>query len=62
MSIGAVKGVEFGSGFSSSMKFGSENNDQIRKSGFLTNNAGGVLGGITTGQDIIIKIAVKPTP
>jgi chorismate synthase len=61
VSIGAVKGVEFGSGFSSTKKFGSENNDQINKSGFITNNAGGILGGISTGQDIIIRAAVKPT-
>ncbi len=61
ISIGAVKGVEFGSGFSVVKKFGSENNDQIGKFGFLTNNAGGILGGISTGQDIIIRAAVKPT-
>lgn len=62
MSIGAVKGVEIGAGFKVAEMLGSENNDQITKKGFETNNAGGILGGISTGQDIIIRIAVKPTP
>ena len=62
MGIGAVKGVEIGDGFSVSGKFGSENNDQMTREGFLSNHAGGILGGITTGQDIIVRIAVKPTP
>jgi len=62
MSIGAVKGVEFGRGFEVAMLRGSENNDQMTSDGFRTNNAGGILGGISTGQDIIIKIAIKPTP
>jgi len=62
MSIGAVKGVEFGSGFRSTHMFGSENNDEITPKGFRTNNSGGILGGISTGQDIIIRIGVKPTP
>jgi len=62
MSIGSVKGVEIGAGFKTSDMLGSENNDQITKNGFKTNNAGGILGGISTGQDIIIRIAVKPTP
>ncbi|MEK6959282.1 MAG: chorismate synthase [archaeon] len=65
MSIGAVKGVEIGSGFCAATMAGSENNDQIRsknkKAEFLTNNAGGILGGISTGQDIIANISVKPT-
>lgn len=62
MSIGAVKGVEFGSGFSAARMRGSENNDQMSNGKFLTNNAGGILGGISTGQDIMMRIAVKPTP
>jgi chorismate synthase len=62
MSIGAVKGIEIGSGFKTTEMFGSENNDQISSKGFLSNNSGGILGGISTGQDIIIRIAVKPTP
>jgi chorismate synthase len=61
-SIGAVKGVEFGTGFGSARMRGSENNDQMSDNGFVTNNAGGVLGGISTGQDVIARIAVKPTP
>ncbi|MDO8647277.1 MAG: chorismate synthase [Candidatus Diapherotrites archaeon] len=66
MGIGAVKGVEIGSGFNAARSFGSENNDQIiaekGNAKFLSNNAGGILGGISTGQDIIARIAVKPTP
>ena len=66
MSIGAVKGIEFGSGFSASRMKGSENNDQMRTDGsriiYLSNNAGGILGGISTGEDIIFRVAVKPTP
>jgi chorismate synthase len=62
MGIGAVKGVEIGEGFGAAALFGHENNDQITKDGFLSNHAGGVLGGISTGADIVVKIAVKPTP
>ena len=66
MSIGAVKGIEFGSGFSAARMKGSENNDQMRSDGsriiYLSNNAGGILGGISTGEDIIFRAAVKPTP
>jgi chorismate synthase len=62
MGIGAVKGVEIGDGFAAARSFGSENNDQMSGSGFLSNHAGGVLGGISSGQDIIVRIAVKPTP
>jgi len=62
MSIGAVKGVEIGDGFVSAKRMGSENNDPMRKEGYLSNHAGGILGGISTGQDIIARIAVKPTP
>ncbi len=62
MSIGAVKGVEIGDGFSSAEAFGSENNDQMAKSGFLSNHCGGILGGISNGNEIVVRIAVKPTP
>lgn len=62
MSIGAVKGVEIGDGFATAGRFGSENNDPMTKDGFATNHAGGILGGISTGQDIVVRIAVKPTP
>ena len=61
MGIGAVKGVEIGAGFAVAGRFGSENNDPITKSGFLSNNAGGILGGISSSQDIVVRIAVKPT-
>jgi chorismate synthase len=62
MGIGAVKGVEIGDGFAAAGRFGSENNDPMTARGFSTNHAGGILGGISTGQDIIVRIAVKPTP
>ncbi len=62
MGIGAVKGVEIGSGFDAPGKLGSENNDPITPAGFLTNNAGGILAGISNGDDIIIRVAVKPIP
>lgn len=62
MGIGAVKGVEIGDGFEVAGRFGSENNDPIRKEGFVSNHAGGILGGISTGQEIVVRIAVKPTP
>ena len=62
MGIGAVKGVEIGDGFTAARKFGSENNDQMTADGFLSNHAGGILGGISSGQDIVVRIAVKPTP
>lgn len=61
-SIGAVKGIEFGAGFSVANKLGSENNDLMSDSKFLTNNAGGILGGISTGEKIVVRIAIKPTP
>lgn len=60
MSIPAVKGIEFGVGFKVAEMFGSENNDEISPYGFYSNNAGGTLGGISTGQDIIFRFAVKP--
>ena len=62
MSIGAVKGVEIGSGFQAAEKLGSENNDPITPEGFSTNNAGGILAGISNGDDIVIRVAVKPIP
>lgn len=66
MSIGAVKGVEFGAGFAVATMKGSQNNDQMeKKSGkthFLSNNAGGILGGISSGEDIVIRLAIKPVP
>ena len=62
MSIGAVKGVEIGTGFKAAAMLGSENNDPISSTGFDTNNAGGILAGITNGDDIIIRVAVKPIP
>lgn len=61
MSINAVKGVELGSGFASVEARGSDNRDHMSKQGFLTNNAGGVLGGISSGQDIEVSVAFKPT-
>ena len=61
MSINAVKGVEIGSGFDSVDQVGSDHRDEITTDGFLSNNAGGVLGGISTGQDILANIALKPT-
>jgi len=62
MGIGAVKGVEIGEGFAAARFFGSEMNDPITRNGFASNHAGGVLGGISTGQDIVVRLAVKPTP
>jgi chorismate synthase len=62
MGIGAVKGVEIGDGFAVAGRFGSENNDAMTKDGFATNHAGGILGGISSGQEIVVRIAVKPTP
>jgi len=62
MSIGAVKGVEIGEGFKVAGMLGSENNDPITTEGYASNHAGGILGGISTGMDIIIRAAVKPIP
>jgi len=61
MSINATKGVEVGSGFSSVSQKGTEHGDEMDKEGFKTNNAGGILGGISTGQDIEVSVAFKPT-
>ncbi|MBU0516654.1 MAG: chorismate synthase [Proteobacteria bacterium] len=60
MSIGAIKSVEIGAGFRAARLLGSENNDPLTPDGFLGNNAGGILGGISTGQNIVIRAAVKP--
>ncbi len=66
MSIGAIKGVEIGAGFAVAGMKGSQDNDQIEKKAgkvhFLSNNSGGILGGISTGEDIIIRLAVKAVP
>lgn len=61
MSINAVKGVEIGAGFAVVEQKGSEHRDEMSLNGFASNNAGGILGGISTGQDILVKIALKPT-
>ncbi len=61
MSINAVKGVEIGAGFGAIEQKGSEHRDEITPSGFLSNHAGGSLGGISSGQDIQVSIALKPT-
>ena len=62
LSIGAIKGIEFGAGFALARMRGSEANDSIGPDGFASNNAGGTLGGISTGQEIVMRLAVKPTP
>jgi chorismate synthase len=61
MGINAVKGVEIGSGFGVVTQQGSEHGDELTPQGFRSNHAGGVLGGISTGQDLVVSIAVKPT-
>jgi len=61
MGINAVKGVEIGAGFASIAHKGSSHGDELTPQGFLNNNAGGVLGGISTGQNITVSIAIKPT-
>jgi len=61
MSINAVKGVEIGAGFACVEQKGTEHRDEISPAGFLSNNAGGILGGISTGQGIVCSIALKPT-
>ena len=62
MSIGAVKGVEIGVGFEAAGLLGSENNDALTPQGYRTNNAGGILAGISNGDDIVARVAVKPIP
>ena len=61
MNINAVKGVEIGAGFASVTQKGTEHSDEMTPDGFLSNNAGGILGGISTGQDITVNVAIKPT-
>ena len=61
MNINAVKGVEIGAGFAAVTQKGTEHSDEMAPQGFLSNNAGGILGGISTGQDIVVNVAVKPT-
>ena len=61
MSINAVKGVEIGAGFAAIEQKGSEHGDEMTPQGFVSNNNGGVLGGISTGQDVTVSIALKPT-
>ena len=62
LSIGAVKGIEFGDGFELAALKGNKANDQMNKDGFVTNHNGGILGGISTGNDLIFRFVVKPTP
>ena len=61
MGINAVKGVEIGAGFASVAQRGTEHGDEMTPTGFRSNHAGGVLGGISTGQDLVVSIAIKPT-
>ncbi|MFH1741670.1 MAG: chorismate synthase, partial [bacterium] len=61
LSIGATKGIEFGAGFAAADMSGSQHNDAMNASGFVTNNAGGILGGISSGAEIVFRVAVKPT-
>jgi chorismate synthase len=61
MGINAVKGVEIGAGFASVAQLGTEHGDEMTPEGFLSNHAGGILGGISTGQDVVVHVAIKPT-
>ena len=61
MGLNAVKGVEIGAGFASIAQKGSEHGDELTPEGFVGNNAGGILGGVSTGQDITVSVAIKPT-
>lgn len=61
MSINAVKGVEIGAGFDSVTQKGTEHRDEMTPAGFLSNHAGGTLGGISSGQDLLVSMALKPT-
>ena len=61
MSIGAIKGIQFGDGFACASMRGSAFNDQRTSDGFLSNHSGGILGGISSGQDVILQAAVRPT-
>lgn len=62
MGLNGVKAVEIGDGIWATKTFGSQNNDEMNAEGFLSNHAGGILGGISSGQDIIVKVYFKPTP
>jgi len=62
LSIGSIKGVEFGAGFASAGQLGSEHNDALLPQGFVSNNAGGILAGISNGEAIIARVACKPIP
>ncbi|MDR3640054.1 MAG: chorismate synthase [Humidesulfovibrio sp.] len=62
MGVGAVKGVEIGAGFAAARLTGSQNNDPMTPDGFLSNNAGGILGGMASGQELVVRVAVKPIP
>jgi chorismate synthase len=61
MGLNAVKGVEIGDGFATVAQRGSHHGDELTPEGFASNHAGGVLGGISTGQDLVVRIAIKPT-
>jgi chorismate synthase len=61
MSINAVKGIEIGAGFRAVAQKGTEHSDEMTPEGFVSNNAGGILGGISTGQDVVVNVAIKPT-
>ena len=61
MGINAVKGVEIGAGFASVAQRGTVHGDELTPEGFASNHAGGVLGGISTGQEIVVNLAIKPT-
>ncbi|CAK7045418.1 chorismate synthase [Saezia sanguinis] len=61
MGLNAVKGVEIGDGFASVSQRGSEHGDEITPEGFMSNHAGGILGGVSTGQDLVVHLAIKPT-
>ncbi len=61
LSIGSIKGIEFGAGFAAADMTGSMHNDEMTADGFSTNNAGGIIGGIATGEEIVFRVAVKPT-
>ena len=61
MSINAVKGVEIGAGFASVSQKGSEHRDEATRDGFASNHAGGILGGISSGQQVLVSVAFKPT-
>jgi chorismate synthase len=62
MGIGGVKAVEIGSGVNATKMVGSEHNDQMAPDGYLSNHAGGILGGISSGQEILVRLSIKPTP